>query len=1616
MLIGQNSFSNLQVPSQSVLGSAGGVAYANGKLWVADATTMNGLNPNNPNDAGIPYTTGLYPQDNRVLAFPTSSIPPPSADLTGLSNPYCNLCGFPANLVLGQVDFNSFAAGTAQTAASSTTGSLQSPTAVATDGIRLVVADTNNNRVLIWNSIPASNNAAPDIVLGQSSFSANGVSTTPSASSLRGPQGVWINPDGHLFVADSQDYRVLIWNHFPTSNNQAADVVLGQTNFTTGTQSACNPVAVYQTYTAAANELCNPASVTSDGTRVYVADLGFNRVLIWNSIPASNGQNADVVVGQPDMTSTAPNNTGVNYNFCPGGAGANGICANNMQFPRFVLADPGSNQLFVGDGGDNRVLIYSPIPTTNGAAASAVLGQPNFTTDVTSSAAISIASTTIDNTAAVDVIPTPTSLAYDSVNQNLYVADPTNNRVLVFTPAITPLPANSIVNWASEIIRQEGTVTFFLTESLGVVTGAINAGDTVSVTIASATYTYTIVKNDTLDTIAQGMVSAINSSNSGAGDPNASAIFAGTGTGSLYLSSKQVNPAYDSIALSATTSNSADISASTSSDFLTSGTGATGAAGMLVEINGTNLSDASPSNPAVAAADGTSNIPTTLGGAQVYFDGVAAPVYSASSVQIISQVPFNFYGGNSASVYVRTTHTDGTVTVTNASPLYIAAANPGIFNAPSTPNQPRPWPALNAYHQPGNATSVVSIDGTIVAGDIATITIEGKAYNYTVQASDSTTSVAQALINMINSAPDPNVTASLGSAFSRVVLTAIQSGAAGSGITIAGSSSSGASITVTAYTTSTCCNVTPNSLISPSNPAGPGELITMSTAGLGILTQPSNTSALVVPNTGQPYSGPQPNSAINTVSATMGGSTAEVINAGLAPQSYGVYQVQLIVPSSLTANATTQLDIAQNAFVSNTVTVAIGSPSPVSPTPPPSTSAIIINIDTPNTQSGNVSGTVPVGGWVVDTGAAVTSVEISVDGNATGTAGYGIGRPDVCAIYPKGVGCPNVGFAGTLDTTQFPDGMHSLQITATDANGGRATYAGSFTSSNYSGSVPTAIGIDSPATQSGPFQGSTYFSGWAFNTNASIPENGITVYIDGSARGTASYGLSRPDVCAAFGNEPGCPNLGWIYFIDTATLSNGNHTFAVRATAANGQYALQAHTFTVANWTTANPTIINIDTPGSQSGTFSGAVGFGGWALNRSSTIGIVAVSVDNIFYGNAAYGATRNDVCAVYPGVPGCPNVGWNISIDTTVLADGPHTLEVTAYPTSGSGFTTTTQFTVGNMPPYSGTRISIDFPNAQTGPLSGFTNVGGWAVNDTAAVSTVVVSVDGITQGYAAYGGVRADACAAIGNRQGCPNVGWNFPLNTTFQTNGTHTLEVTATSAAGQRATQGATFTVANSVVSGPTTVSITQPNSTNNPFVGLTTFSGTAASTSSQIIAVSVSVDGAPYAAASLTPLVGPNGTSESWTYLLNTVQLADGRHTFGATAIAADGTYAVASATFVVANWQSPDPVLVNIDVPGSSTGVVSGSFAIGGWAVDQSAVIATVSISVDGISFGNAMYGGTRSDVCAVYSGGQGCPNVGWNSGIDTTYLSNGAHTLAVTATTVNGQSSTSTATFTVAN
>ena len=174
--------------------------------------------------------------------------------------------GQKADLMLSGVDFNN------------TGGSLlfNHLGGIASDGTHLLLADRNNNRILIWNELPEGN-VAPDLVLGQKNFTSN--DPGDGLDRLNWPVGV--ATDGkHVLVADTYNDRILIWNNFPTKNGQPADLVL---------------VSIGDLLESRGN-IAWPWGIWTNGEKVVVTSTGAGQVLIWNKFPTVNKQQPDIVL------------------------------------------------------------------------------------------------------------------------------------------------------------------------------------------------------------------------------------------------------------------------------------------------------------------------------------------------------------------------------------------------------------------------------------------------------------------------------------------------------------------------------------------------------------------------------------------------------------------------------------------------------------------------------------------------------------------------------------------------------------------------------------------------------------------------------------------------------------------------------------------------------------------------------------------------------------------------------------------------------------------------------------------------------------------------------------------------------------------------------------------------------------------------------------------------------------------------------------------------------------------------------------------------------------------------------------------------------------------------
>ena len=297
-----------------------------------------------------------------------------------------------ADLVLGQANFTSNL-----TPSLPTVASYDGPGAVIVDPVtrKLFVADIDNHRVLRYASVDSlTNGAAAEAVFGQSDFT-----TKVAASGYAGmnlPVGLCLDQVGRLWVADLGNNRVLMFDAGAVrSSGAAADRVYGQINFTTGAAGL------------AANRMNFPSDLFVDSTdRLWVADSLNHRVLRFDNISNKlSGANADGVLGQTNFTVNSIT------------TGASGL-----NYPRGVTVSAGG-ELFVSSTSQNRVLRFNDAATLgNGAAATAVLGQPDFSTMTSGVSATQM------------YVPYGSTLTADD---SLWVCDGFNRRVLRFDNAST---------------------------------------------------------------------------------------------------------------------------------------------------------------------------------------------------------------------------------------------------------------------------------------------------------------------------------------------------------------------------------------------------------------------------------------------------------------------------------------------------------------------------------------------------------------------------------------------------------------------------------------------------------------------------------------------------------------------------------------------------------------------------------------------------------------------------------------------------------------------------------------------------------------------------------------------------------------------------------------------------------------------------------------------------------------------------------------------------------------------------------------------------------------------------------------------------------------------------
>jgi DNA-binding beta-propeller fold protein YncE len=147
--------------------------------------------------------------------------------------------------------------------------------------------------------------------------------------------------------------------------------------------------------------------VDSAGQRLFVTDGPNNRILVFDIRPDQLGNDPDAfaVIGQADFDSRVP-----------------GLSASGLSRPGGVALDHVNQRLFVGDSGNNRILIFDVNPDRfeSNPEAIAVLGQSDFVSR---------------NPRQSDTQIGPGNMAYDDRTGRIMMSDSGNNRILAYDVA-----------------------------------------------------------------------------------------------------------------------------------------------------------------------------------------------------------------------------------------------------------------------------------------------------------------------------------------------------------------------------------------------------------------------------------------------------------------------------------------------------------------------------------------------------------------------------------------------------------------------------------------------------------------------------------------------------------------------------------------------------------------------------------------------------------------------------------------------------------------------------------------------------------------------------------------------------------------------------------------------------------------------------------------------------------------------------------------------------------------------------------------------------------------------------------------------------------------------------
>jgi N-acetylmuramoyl-L-alanine amidase len=368
------------------------------------------------------------------------------------------------------------------------------------------------------------------------------------------------------------------------------------------------------------------------------------------------------------------------------------------------------------------------------------------------------------------------------------------------------------------------------------------------------------------------------------------------------------------------------------------------------------------------------------------------------------------------------------------------------------------------------------------------------------------------------------------------------------------------------------------------------------------------------------------------------------------------------------------------------------------------------------------AGLLPLTGWALDDNG-ILAVDVLVDGLVAGRAAYGRARAGVTARFPGFPDSAAPGWGIQIDTTHYLNGLHTVSVRV-KSRSGEVVFLPSqvINFTNVQANLAPFGVIEFPKAQAelrgncdlySPTRRYAVVSGYALDAGTTPADTGVAyveLLIDravgfdpdpdplhlkhppqpveynsdiactfSATKGgqTNCYGIRRLDVEQVYPSLTDSPHSGFRFVLDIGNLVNplagysqGAHILTIRA----GDHASQVRdiaeipvTFTCDQNLTNEASFGDIDLP-LNGLLYHGVINVTGWALDWDG-VANVQIFTDGHPFSFATRGIPRPDVSALsyYPGYPDIATPGWQYALDTRLLQNGEHFIDVVVTDTKG-------------------------------------------------------------------------------------------------------------------------------------------------------------------------------------------------------------------------------------------------------------------------------------------------------------------------------------------------------------